>query len=65
MNKEQANIELMKILDDRDKQAEKIEQEAKKNGTWQMGLDSNKALFAELDKKTMEKINLLKSLIDE
>lgn len=65
MNKEQANIELMKIFDDRNKQAKKIEEEAKKNGTWQMGLDSNKALFAELDKKTMEKIDLLKSLIDE
>lgn len=65
MNKEQANIELVKIFDDRNKQAKKIEQESKKNGTWKMGLDSNKALFAELDKKTMEMINCLKSLIDE
>ena len=65
MNKEQAKIEYRKIIADCIKQEDKIIQEAKKNGTWQMGLDSNKALFAELDKKTMEKIDLLKSQINE
>lgn len=65
MNKEQAKIEYIKIIDDRNKQAEKIIQEAKKNGTWKTGLDSNRGLFAELDKKTIEKIERLKSMIDE
>lgn len=66
MTKEQAKREYIKIIDDRNKQAKQIEEEAKKNGTWQpYGLDSNKGLFTELDKKTIEKINLLKSMIDE
>ena len=65
MNKEQAKIEYIKIIDDRNKQAEQIMQEAKKKGTWKMGLDSNRGLFAELDKKTIEKIERLKSMIDE
>ena len=65
MNKEQAKIEYIKILDESIKEAEQITQEAKKNGNWKMGLDSNRELFTELHKKTIEKINLLKSMIDE
>ena len=65
MNKEQAKIEYIKIIDESIKEEERIVQEAKKNGTWKMGLDSNRELFTELHKKTIEKINLLKSMIDE
>ena len=65
MNKEQAKIEYIKIIDESIKEEERIMQEAKKNGTWKMGLDSNRELFTELHKKTFEKINLLKSTIDE
>lgn len=65
MNKEQAKIEYRKIIADCIKQEDKIMQEAKKSGTWKMGLDSNNELFADLHKKTKEKIDLLKSLIDE
>lgn len=65
MNKEQAKIEYKKIIEDHIKQEEKIIKEAKKNGTWQMGLDSNRALFADLEKQTVEKIELLKSQIDK
>ena len=65
MNKEQAKIEYKKIIHDSIKQEQKIIQEAKKNGTWKMGLDSNNELFADLHKKTKEKIDFLKSLIQE
>lgn len=65
MTKEQAKIEFIKIIDERNKQAESIIKDAQKNGTWKMGLDANRGLFAELDKKTIEKIGKLKSMIDE
>ena len=65
MTKEQAKIEFMKIIAESNKEADEIIREAKENGTWQMGLDSNNKLFTELDKRTIEKINLLKSMIDE
>ena len=55
MTKEQAKIEYEKIIDESIKEVERIEQEAKKNGTWKMGLDGNRELFTELDKKTIEK----------
>ena len=64
MSREEANAELKKILDDRNQQAVKIVQEAKANGTWQMGLDSNNALFANVDKYTIEKIDLLKKAVN-
>lgn len=65
MNKEQAKIELLKIIDDHIKRGNEIMQEAKKNGTWKMGLDSNRDLFADLDKEVLEKVNRLKSMIDK
>lgn len=65
MTKDQAKIEYMKIIDESIKEEDRIMQEAKKNGTWKMGLDANRELFAELHSKNIEKINLLKSMIDE
>ena len=63
MNKDQAKKEYIKIIDEAIKEKDRIMQEAKKNGTWQMGFDSNRALFAEVDKQTIEKIKILKSKI--
>lgn len=42
-------------------QVEKIEQEAKANGTWKTnGLDGNQHLFKALEKETREKLSKLK-----
>ena len=65
INKEQAKIEYIKILDESIQEENRIIQEAQKNGTWKMGLDSNRELFAKLHKATMEKIKLLQSRIEE
>lgn len=65
MNKEQAKNEAKKIFRESNKKADAIIEKAKKNGTWKMGLDSNKELFAELDKETQNKLKHLRSLVDE
>lgn len=65
MNKKQADIEASKIFQERNKKAEEIIKKAKKEGKWKMGLDSNKNLFADLDRETKEKLNLLASMVDE
>ena len=65
MNKQQADIEAKKIFEEAAKKSEKIVEEAKKNGTWKKGLDSNNSLFEELNKETKEKLKTLASMIDE
>lgn len=66
MNKAEANKEAKKIYDKWCKQKDRIEKEAKKEGKWKnTGLDSNNHLFEELNKKTKEQLQLLKSMIDE
>lgn len=65
MNKEQAKAEYIKIIKERNEKAESIREEAKKNGTWKKGMDSNNALFQSLDNETKEKIKFLNSMIDE
>ena len=49
ITKEEANNELKRIIAESIEQHKRIEKEAKANGTWQMGLDSNNSLFAEVD----------------
>lgn len=65
MNKEQAQAEYLKLLQQKIDAEEKIMEEAKKKGTWKQGLDSNNELFAENNKKFNEKIKLLKTMIDD
>lgn len=66
MTKAEANEQAKLILEWRNKEAERIKQEAKENGTWQeYGFDSNNHLFKELDTETKKKLKHLKSLIDE
>ena len=65
MNKKQADIEAHKIFQERNRKAEEIVKQAKKEGKWKMGLDSNKDLFADLDKETKKRLELLASMIDE
>lgn len=65
MNKAQADIEAKKIFEEAAKKSEKIIEEAKNNGSWQKGLDSNNGLFKELENETKEKLRVLASMIDE
>lgn len=66
MNRVEANKEAKKIFEKWCKDKEKIEKEAKENGTWQtVGLDSNNHLFKELDNEVKEKLEMLNSMIDE
>ena len=66
MTKAEAKEQVELILEWRNKEEERIKQEAKENGTWQYyGFDSNNHLFKELDTETKKKLKQLKSLIDE
>lgn len=53
------NEEARKILEESAKKRKAIIEEAKANGTWQMGLDSNKNLFEELHKEIQNKLKSL------
>lgn len=59
ITKEEANNELKRIIDESIEQDKRIEKEAKANGIWQMGLDSNKALFEESHQIAIEKVKAL------
>lgn len=65
MNKEEARKEYIKIIQERNAKAEVIIAEAKKKGTWENGLDSNKALFKGIDEEAKRKIDSLKSKVTE
>lgn len=65
MDKEQGKKEFIKIIQEANRKATIIEKKAKENGTWQKGLDSNRALFKENDDETKKKIELLKTMINE
>ena len=64
MDKKQANIEAQKIFRESNEKAKLITKAAKKQGVWKYDLDSNKELFEALERKTKEKLNSLKSIID-
>lgn len=53
------NSEARKILEESLKKRRAIINEAKANGTWKMGLDSNKDLFKELNEETHNKLKSL------
>lgn len=65
MNKQEADIEAKKIFQETSKKIDEIIAQAKKDGIWQMGLDSNRELFEELDRETKKKLKTLASMIDE
>lgn len=65
MTKDEAYEEIIKIVDDRNRKSTEIVTEAKANGSWEHGLDSNKRLFSELDKTAREKIQKVIDMIDE
>lgn len=63
MTKEQAQAEYLKLLNDKLKEEEEIIANAKKDGKWKAGLDSNRELFKELNEKYNVKIKKLKEMI--
>ena len=65
MNKAQAQSEYLKILKKKIKAEDKIMKEAKENGTWKSGLDSNNYLFEGINKEFNEKLELLKQMVDD
>lgn len=65
MTKEQAKKEALSIIKDFTNKCDLIRKEAKENGTWLMGLDSNNALFAEAEKEAKEKLKALTSKVKE
>ena len=65
MNRDEARKEILKIYAEYPKKSAKIIEEAKANGTWPMGLDGDKELFAELDRETKDRIQAVIDMIDE
>lgn len=66
MNKAEANKKAKEVFDKWIEEKEAIEKKAKTDGTWnEVGLDSNNHLFKEVDKKAIEKLDKIKSMIDE
>lgn len=65
MTKEEIRKEFFKILNEYTIEADRIAKEAKENGKWLPGLDSNKGLFKDLQAKTNEKIEYLRSQMSE
>ena len=65
MTKEQAEEEIHKLIKERIRRAEKLIKEAKENGTWLPGLDSNRALFKPLDDEIWGRIQQIQAQIDK
>lgn len=65
MSKEEIRKEFFKILNEYTIEVDRIAKEAKENGKWLPGLDSNKGLFKDLQAKTNEKIEYLRSQMSE
>ena len=65
MTKEQAQSEFLKLLNKKIDDEYKIIEDAKEKGTWQLGFDSNRNLFKDTNRDFVEKVKLLKSMIDE
>lgn len=65
MAKIEADAEAKKIFEECVKKTIIIIEQAEKNGSWQMGLDSNKGLFEELKKETRKKLKELEEKIEK
>ena len=55
MNKAEAQREFEKIIQEVNEKCDIIEREAKENGIWKSGLDSNKSLFEEVNNEARKK----------
>ena len=64
MTKAEANEEARKLAEWYNQEAARIVQEAKANGTWLPGLDTNRHLFEELKAETRRRLEHIRSQID-
>ena len=65
MTREQADKEAQKIFQEVTRKCDAITEQAKKDGTWKPGLDSNNDLFKQVHDEAKEKLRILASMIDE
>ena len=65
MTKEQAQKEYLELLKWYVDEEDKIVERAEEEGRWRKRLDSNRELFVELKAELREKVEKLKSMIDE
>lgn len=65
MNREQAQSEYLDLLNKKIDDEKKIIENAKRNGIWKDGLDSNRDLFTELDREFARKVEKLKDKCQE
>ena len=64
MTKKEADRKAEIIFKELNKKCEEIIKQAKKDGIWKSGLDSNKELFSEVKNEAKEKLRELSSQID-
>lgn len=65
MTKKEADEKAKMIFEDLNKKCEEIIKQAKKDGIWKSGLDSNKELFFEVENEAKEKLRKLSLQINE
>lgn len=61
MNREQAQVEYLDLLNKKHDEEKRIIEDAKRRGIWRAGLDSNRELFVALDAEYAKKIEELKA----
>lgn len=64
MTREQAQKEYEQLLNRTVAEKRRIEEEAKRNGTWKAGLDSNNHLFAKIDSEFANKVKKIQSKVE-
>ena len=64
MTKKEADKKAEIIFKELNKKCEESIKQAKKDGIWKSGLDSNKELFSEVENEAKEKLRELSSQID-
>lgn len=64
MTKKEADKKAEIIFKELNQKCEEIIKQAKKDGIWKSGLDSNKELFSEVENEAKEKLRELSSQID-
>ena len=65
MTEEEARKEAQKIFKEWAERGIELMEQAKKDGTWVSGLDSNRSLFKPLNEEMKEKLELLKTMVEE
>ena len=64
MTGEQAQKEYEQLLNRTVAEKRRIEEEAKRNGTWKAGLDSNNHLFSKIDSEFANKVKEIQSKVE-